>query len=59
MNKRSNVKLLVVQDDQLMYPSSLENEWFLVILANSGSRNLGSGHETDDTCWEITRALKI
>ncbi|BAA94981.1 unnamed protein product [Arabidopsis thaliana] len=36
-----------------------ENEWFLVILANSGSRNLGSGHETDDTCWEITRALKI
>jgi hypothetical protein len=47
------------EDDQLMYPSSLENEWFLVILANSGSRNLGSGHETDDTCWEITRALKI
>uniref|UniRef100_A0A1J3JTQ1 Nucleic acid-binding proteins superfamily n=1 Tax=Noccaea caerulescens TaxID=107243 RepID=A0A1J3JTQ1_NOCCA len=51
------------EDDQLMYPSSLENEWFLMTLANSGSRNLGSGHrsshETEATCWEITRALKI
>ncbi|ESQ48230.1 hypothetical protein EUTSA_v10020210mg [Eutrema salsugineum] len=52
------------EDDQLMYPSSLENEWFLVALAeNSGSRNLGSGHrlshETEAACWEITRALKI
>lgn len=56
MNKRSNVKL--VQDDRLMYPS-LENEWFLVTLANSGSRNSGPGHETEATCWEITRALKI
>ncbi|VVA97937.1 unnamed protein product [Arabis nemorensis] len=51
------------EDDQLMYPSSLENEWFLVALANSGSNrnNLVSGHRfnTEGTCWEITRALKI
>ncbi|EFH61443.1 hypothetical protein ARALYDRAFT_479171 [Arabidopsis lyrata subsp. lyrata] len=46
------------EDDRLMYPS-LENEWFLVTLANSGSRNSGPGHETEATCWEITRALKI
>ncbi|CAH8374345.1 unnamed protein product [Eruca vesicaria subsp. sativa] len=45
------------EDDQLMYPSSLENEWFLVTLANSGGRSLS--HEKEATCWEITRALKI
>ncbi|CAN8269201.1 unnamed protein product [Cochlearia groenlandica] len=51
------------EDDQLMYPSSLENEWFLVILANSGCRGLSSGHrlsrEMEAASWEITRALKI
>ncbi|EOA30024.1 hypothetical protein CARUB_v10013126mg [Capsella rubella] len=50
------------EDDQLMYPS-LENEWFLVTLSNSGRGNSGSGlglsYETEATCWEITRALKI
>lgn len=45
------------EDYQLMYPSSLENEWFLVTLANSGGRSLS--HEKEATCWEITRALKI
>ncbi|CAN6991174.1 unnamed protein product [Brassica rapa subsp. trilocularis] len=45
------------EDDQLMYPSSLENEWFLVTLANSGGRSLS--HKMEATCWEITRALKI
>lgn len=48
---------LMLQDDQLMYPSSLENEWFLVTLANSGGRSLS--HKMEATCWEITRALKI
>ncbi|KAF8095441.1 hypothetical protein N665_0332s0023 [Sinapis alba] len=45
------------EDYQIMYPSSLENEWFLVTLANSGGRSLYQ--ETEATCWEITRALKI
>ncbi|CAH8391241.1 unnamed protein product [Eruca vesicaria subsp. sativa] len=45
------------EDDQLMYPSSLENEGFLVTSANSGGRSLS--HEMEATCWEITRALKI
>ncbi|CAN7074632.1 unnamed protein product [Brassica oleracea var. botrytis] len=45
------------EDYQLMYPSSSENEWFLVTLANGGGRS--SSHEMEATCWEITRALKI
>lgn len=47
-----------------MYPSSLENEIFMVALVNcktqSRERSNSLNPETDDTVsWEITRALKL
>ncbi|KAJ9181808.1 hypothetical protein P3X46_005862 [Hevea brasiliensis] len=49
------------EDEQFMYPSSLENESFIVALVNSKREGCG-GHgrtlETDTVSWEITRALR-
>lgn len=46
-----------------MYPSSLENERFMVALVNCKKKGYGvSGgliQENDDVSWEITRALKF
>ena len=39
------------QEEQIMYPCSLEHERFIVALVNSGSVE-------DDDDWEITQALK-
>ncbi|XP_021907095.1 uncharacterized protein LOC110821533 isoform X3 [Carica papaya] len=52
------------EDEQFMYPSSLENEIFMVALVNcktqSRERSNSLNPETDDTVsWEITRALKL
>ncbi|THG18194.1 hypothetical protein TEA_017138 [Camellia sinensis var. sinensis] len=50
------------EEEQIMYPTSLENERFTVALANC--RRQGYGHsgslteEHSDVTWEITRALK-
>ncbi|PPS16781.1 hypothetical protein GOBAR_AA03786 [Gossypium barbadense] len=50
-------------DEQVMYPSSLENERFIVALVNCkrlavhGSRD-SQTPEADAVSWEITRALK-
>lgn len=46
-----------------MYPSSLENEKFMVAIVNCKNRqgygdNGGLIPENDDVSWEITRALK-
>lgn len=41
---------LVLQEEQIMYPSSLENERFVVALVRCRG--------TDAHSWEITRALK-
>ncbi|KAB2014845.1 hypothetical protein ES319_D09G255600v1 [Gossypium barbadense] len=51
------------EDEQVMYPSSLENERFIVALVNCkrqavhGSRD-SQTPEADAVSWEITRALK-
>lgn len=45
-----------------MYPSSLENERFMVALVNCKKGYGVSGgliQENDDVSWEITRALKF
>ncbi|WCJ23320.1 Nucleic acid-binding proteins superfamily [Euphorbia peplus] len=50
------------EDEQYMYPSSLENESFIVALVNS--KRQGYGHqslnlqETENVSWEISRALR-
>lgn len=45
-----------------MYPSSLENERFMVAIVNCKGQGSGPGDalllETEGTSWEITRALK-
>ncbi|XVE82263.1 hypothetical protein DITRI_Ditri15bG0134300 [Diplodiscus trichospermus] len=50
------------EDEQVMYPSSLENERFLVALVNCKRQGYGSCDsltpEADAVSWEITRALK-
>ncbi|XP_015577535.2 uncharacterized protein LOC8289497 [Ricinus communis] len=49
------------EDEQFMYPSSLENESFIVALVNSKREDYGSrglALETDTVSWEITRALR-
>ncbi|CAL5324556.1 unnamed protein product [Camellia sinensis] len=51
------------KEEQIMYPTSLENERFTVALANC--RRQGYGHcgslteEHSDVTWEITRALNF
>ncbi|XP_050239803.1 uncharacterized protein LOC126688911 [Quercus robur] len=51
------------EEEQVMYPSSLENERFMVALVNCKKQGYGvSGgliQENDDVSWEITRALKF
>ncbi|KAF5941539.1 hypothetical protein HYC85_019181 [Camellia sinensis] len=50
------------EEEQIMYPTSLENERFTIALANC--RRQGYGHsgslteEHSDVTWEITRVLK-
>ncbi|XP_021290535.1 uncharacterized protein LOC110421296 [Herrania umbratica] len=50
------------EDEQVMYPSSLENERFKVALVNCKRQGYGSCDsltpEADAVSWEITRALK-
>ncbi|XP_050235238.1 uncharacterized protein LOC126683404 [Mercurialis annua] len=49
------------EDEQFMYPSSLENESFIVALVNSKREGYGLHGltlETDTVSWEITRALR-
>ncbi|XVF28211.1 hypothetical protein REPUB_Repub15cG0009800 [Reevesia pubescens] len=50
------------EDEQVMYPSSLENERFMVALVNCKRQGYGSCDnltpEADAVSWEITRALK-
>ncbi|CAI0466993.1 unnamed protein product [Linum tenue] len=51
------------EDEQFMYPSSLENECFVVALVNSKQPGYGRGHcidlEDDAVSWEITRAQNV
>lgn len=50
------------EEEQVMYPSSLENERFMVAIVNCKRQGSGPGDalllETEGTSWEITRALK-
>lgn len=50
------------EEEQVMYPSSLENETFMVALVNCKRHGVGPGEgyseENDGVSWEITRALK-
>ncbi|KAI3717667.1 hypothetical protein L1987_69427 [Smallanthus sonchifolius] len=50
------------EEEQLMYPSSLENERFIIALVNSKQEGFGSVNgpllEDDISSWEITQALK-
>ncbi|EOY06712.1 Nucleic acid-binding proteins superfamily isoform 1 [Theobroma cacao] len=50
------------EDEQVMYPSSLENERFKVALVNCKRQGYGASDsltpEADAVSWEITRALK-
>lgn len=53
----------IVQDEQLIYPSSLENEKFTVAIVNCQMRINGSErhlpiHGVDKNLWEITSASK-
>ncbi|CAN1806529.1 hypothetical protein LINPERHAP1_LOCUS24701 [Linum perenne] len=51
------------EEEQFMYPLSLENESFVVALVNSRRAGYGHGHcmdlEDDTVSWEITRAQNI
>ncbi|KAF8387640.1 hypothetical protein HHK36_026293 [Tetracentron sinense] len=51
------------EEEQAMYPSSLENERFTVALVNCQRQCYGPGgcliQENDSVAWEITRALKV
>ncbi|KAK9287661.1 hypothetical protein L1049_016098 [Liquidambar formosana] len=50
------------EEEQVMYPSSLENEKFMVAIVNCRKHGYGVGDsldlEDDTVMWEITRALK-
>ncbi|XP_058212651.1 uncharacterized protein LOC131324629 [Rhododendron vialii] len=48
------------EEEQIMYPSALENERFTVALVNCRRQGCGSLTEEhgDEVMWEITRALK-
>ncbi|XP_022138137.1 uncharacterized protein LOC111009381 isoform X2 [Momordica charantia] len=50
------------EEEQVMYPSSLENESFVVAIVNCRTRSSGRAdsfdHSNDPVLWEITRALK-
>ncbi|KAJ4839551.1 hypothetical protein Tsubulata_042787 [Turnera subulata] len=50
------------EEEQFMYPSSLENERFTVALVNSKRKDNGPAQrlttDTDVVSWEITRALR-
>lgn len=52
----------VFQEEQIMYPSSLEGERFMVALVNCKRGHYESSdgitQETQAISWEITRALK-
>lgn len=57
----SMLLLSKLQEEQFMYPSSLENESFVVALVNSkrqGYCDQSLTRETDTVSWEITRALR-
>ncbi|KAK7291714.1 hypothetical protein RIF29_07082 [Crotalaria pallida] len=51
---------ILPEDEQIMYPSSLENEKFMVALVNckQGSHGTHDLLPNDSTSWEITRAYK-
>ncbi|KAM6548565.1 hypothetical protein CsatB_020241 [Cannabis sativa] len=46
------------EEEQVMYPSSLENERFMVALVNCNIEGYGQISDNDMISWEITRALK-
>uniref|UniRef100_A0A5B7C8V5 Nucleic acid-binding proteins superfamily n=1 Tax=Davidia involucrata TaxID=16924 RepID=A0A5B7C8V5_DAVIN len=52
----------LAEEEQIMYPSSLENERFTVAIVNCGRQDYGLNNslnqEHDTVMWEITRALK-
>lgn len=54
--------VLILQEEQVMYPSSLENENFVVAIVNCRRRSSTYGNNlnfaNDPLSWEITRALK-
>lgn len=58
----SQIFMRVFQEEQIMYPSSLEGERFLVALVNCKRGHYESSdgitQETQAISWEITRALK-
>nr|XP_043608034.1 uncharacterized protein LOC122579848 [Erigeron canadensis] len=51
----------LTEEEQIMYPSSLEHERFIVALVNTKREGFGTADGLvldDDSSWEITRALK-
>lgn len=53
-------KIILFQEEQLMYPSSLENEKFMVALVNCKQEGCVTYDLLPDNSvsWEITRAYK-
>ncbi|KAA8527373.1 hypothetical protein F0562_034912 [Nyssa sinensis] len=53
----------LAEEEQIMYPSSLENERFTVAIVNCGRQDYGLSNsltqEHDTVIWEVTRALKF
>ncbi|PON93197.1 Nucleic acid-binding, OB-fold containing protein [Trema orientale] len=46
------------EEEQVMYPSSLDNERFMVALVNCKMEGYGLINDNDSVSWEITRASK-
>lgn len=55
-----NCLLRILQEEQIMYPSSLEHEKFIVAIVNSRRQECGAFMERDHDMvdWEVTRAIK-
>lgn len=51
--------LFLFQEEQIIYPSSLENEKFVVALVNCGTEGRLVEYEHETIEWEITRAVKV
>jgi len=49
---------LTYQEEQIMYPSSLEHETFKVALVNCRKKVGLMDQDHDTIAWEITRAMK-
>lgn len=51
--------LFLCKEEQIIYPSSLENEKFVVALVNCGTEGRLVEHKHEMIEWEITRAVKV